>query len=275
MKALFLHMDGSRQCPARTRLAFELATRHKLRLFALFAVAPRFDDVPYAYAASGDFARQLEDGYAALREKVWATFEAVRAGGASTWATWSELGLAPSAQAFSRQTLFADLLVLGQHDRTDPQPHVSGDFVPSVLLASGRPGLIVPGTGRFLRAGGNVVVAWKPTATATRAVSAALPLLRQARTATVVEWGRAPGPAGAGALDIEVCLRLHGVQAQVQRQVEEPHDVGRLLLERAADLGADLLVMGCYGKSPTRERLMGGATRTVLESMTLPVLMCH
>ena len=77
-------------------------------------------------------------------------------------------------------------------------------------------------------------------------------------------------------LDVERYLRLHGVQARLQHYGEEPNgDLGELLLSRAADLDADLLVMGCYGHSRARELVLGGVTRTVLRSMTLPVLMSH
>ena len=65
------------------------------------------------------------------------------------------------------------------------------------------------------------------------------------------------------------------MQATLEREEREPGDVGERLLSRAADLDADLLVMGCYGHSRAREWVLGGATRTVLRSMTLPVLLCH
>jgi nucleotide-binding universal stress UspA family protein len=78
----------------------------------------------------------------------------------------------------------------------------------------------------------------------------------------------------AGAL--EDYLRLHGVEAPIQRRAAVPSgEPGEGLLSLAADAGADLLVMGCYGHSRTRELVLGGATRTVLQSMTLPVLMAH
>ena len=107
------------------------------------------------------------------------------------------------------------------------------------------------------------------------AVQTALPLLRQADRVTVLEWGARESDCRGAALDIGAYLELQGVQARLDRQAAEPAEVGELLLSRAADLGADLLVMGCYGHSRTREFVLGGATRTVLRSMTLPVLMCH
>jgi nucleotide-binding universal stress UspA family protein len=68
---------------------------------------------------------------------------------------------------------------------------------------------------------------------------------------------------------------LHGVKPVLHRYTEAPREVGELLLSRAADVGADLLVMGCYGHSRLREYMLGGVTRTVLQAMTVPVLMSH
>ena len=81
--------------------------------------------------------------------------------------------------------------------------------------------------------------------------------------------------AMGGGLDIVSYLGVHGVQARWQREAVEPQNLGELLLSRAFDLQADLLVMGCYGRARAYEWVLGGASRTVLKSMTLPVLMAH
>ena len=67
----------------------------------------------------------------------------------------------------------------------------------------------------------------------------------------------------------------HGVPAVMHDAQEEPAELGELLLSRASDFDADLLVMGCYGHTRAREWLLGGVSRTVLQSMTLPGLMAH
>jgi nucleotide-binding universal stress UspA family protein len=85
-------------------------------------------------------------------------------------------------------------------------------------------------------------------------------------------------PQGHGALpgaDISRHLARHGVKAAVEQTVSADLSVGDVLLSRAADLGADLLVMGAYGHSRLREMVLGGVTRTLLRSMTIPVLMSH
>jgi nucleotide-binding universal stress UspA family protein len=152
---------------------------------------------------------------------------------------------------------------------------VPADFVACVLAESGRPALVLPYAGRFEAVGRHALVAWKPSPTAARALAGALPLLRQADRVTVLEWGARESDCRGAALDIGAYLELQGIQAALERQAAEPPEVGELLLSRAADLGADLLVMGCYGHGRMRELVLGGATRTVLQSMTLPVLMCH
>jgi len=86
------------------------------------------------------------------------------------------------------------------------------------------------------------------------------------------------GPAGHGEVpgaDIALHLARHGVKATIETTVSAGIGAGNALLSRASDLEADLLVMGAYGHSRVRELLLGGATRTVLESMTLPILMAH
>jgi nucleotide-binding universal stress UspA family protein len=99
-----------------------------------------------------------------------------------------------------------------------------------------------------------------------------------AEVVTVLTIDAREGPQGHGALpgaDISLHLARHGVKAEIEHTVSADLPVGEVLLSRAADLGADLLVMGSYGHSRARELLLGGATRTLLRSMTIPVLMSH
>jgi nucleotide-binding universal stress UspA family protein len=102
--------------------------------------------------------------------------------------------------------------------------------------------------------------------------------LAGADAVTVLSVDPQPAPDGHGELpgaDIALYLARHGVKAQIERTVSAGVPVGELLLSRAADLDADLLVMGAYGHSRARELLLGGATRSILAGMTIPVLMSH
>ena len=75
--------------------------------------------------------------------------------------------------------------------------------------------------------------------------------------------------------DVATWLARHGVDVTVQRDVAAEADVGGVILSRAADHSVDLIVMGLYGHSRLREMVLGGASRTLLASMTVPVLMAH
>jgi len=171
----------------------------------------------------------------------------------------------------------ADLAVMGQADPDHPvraAPHL----VEAVLLGAGRPALVVPYAGHFERVGGCVLVAWNATREAARAVNDALPILEKADKVVVFSINPpdalSGGPPIPGA-DIALHLARHGVKAEASATVSHDIDVGNTILSRAADFGSDLIVMGGYGHSRQREFILGGATRTILQHMTVPVLFSH
>ena len=149
-------------------------------------------------------------------------------------------------------------------------------FPERLVLAAGRPVLILPSAGRFPNIGARILVAWDASREATRAVTDAIPMLRLANTVHVMTVNPKHGEHGhvAGA-DIGFYLARHGVRVEIKTDHGAEIDVGNELLSRAADLDVDLIVMGGYGHSRLKEWVLGGATRTILESMTAPILMSH
>ena len=172
----------------------------------------------------------------------------------------------------------------------DADADLPTDFVPSVLIDSGRAALVLPYIAQSALRAGTVLVAWNETRECAPAVTAALPLLRHAAQVVVVCFDGSGSSAETGADSgsdsgsdtgtartalLETCLHQHGVVAHIQHRPTPTHDLGEHLLSLVADLPADLLVMGCYGHGRAREWVMGGITRTVLQAMTVPVLMAH
>ncbi len=182
-----------------------------------------------------------------------------------------------AAGGISMQARYSDLVVIGQTDLEEPSPSVTPDFPEYVVLNCGRPVLIVPYVGHFETVGERALIAWDAGTQAARAVSLALPLLRRAKIAQVAVFspqqhlGRHGEQPGA---DIALYLARHKVKVNVSEQ-EVKADVGNALLSLATDFASDLIVMGGYGHSRFREILLGGVTRTVLDTMTVPVLMSH
>jgi nucleotide-binding universal stress UspA family protein len=126
-----------------------------------------------------------------------------------------------------------------------------------------------------VRLDGKALVAWDSSLEAARAIGNALPLLRQASSVTVAQFNAGDAAAlAAESLDLTAWMGRHGIKAQVAQQ-RTGIDEGDALLSLAANLQAGLLVMGGYGHTRFRELLLGGVTKTVLASMTAPVLMAH
>lgn len=274
LRTLLVHLDGSPRSATRLRLARTLAADHEATLTAMLAVTPAYVSVPLSYLGDAGGAVLLQEAEAERRRGARRLFDQECAQPGPD-VRWTEAVNEMTTAAFAGQALYADLMVLGQRDPGDAQAWgVPPDFVPTAMEASGRAALVVPYAGEFKTVGRDVLVAWKPTRESARAITAAVPLMQAARRVQVVTWGEA-GQTGTGSTGLSGFLAAHGIQARVTDQGPEPKDVGEMLLSRAADLGSDLLVMGCYGHTRARELLLGGATRTVLRSMTVPVLMAH
>jgi nucleotide-binding universal stress UspA family protein len=185
----------------------------------------------------------------------------------------------PDASFVRCRTASADLIIAGQGDPQDPEAYVGDHFPENLLMSTGRPVLMVPYVGAFPSLGSEVMVAWDGSREATRAVHDALPFMQHAKKTTVVTVnGRKDEPADsrpAGA-DLAAVIARHGVKVEVINIDEATGaSIGDALLCHASDLGANLIVMGAYGHARWQELVMGGATRDILKSMTLPVLMSH
>lgn len=143
----------------------------------------------------------------------------------------------------------------------------------AALFRTGRPVLIAP-SAPPAAIGESAVIGWNRSPSSARAVAAALPLLRRARSVAVVsvETGAKQGPP---ARDVARHLAWHEVEAEVVELPPDHRPVGEVLLAEAGRMEADLLVMGAYSHSRLRELVLGGVTRHVLQNAGIPVLMAH
>jgi len=274
IRSLLVHLDGTVRAETRLRLAHQLASAHQAVLTALFAVSPRY--LPLLPLAGGvpsiPEPPNIDPDH---RARALGTFERTRAAGAPE-SEWRELSGEPVIKTFARRALASDLLVLGQRDPTDATGFdVPGDFVESVIIDSGKPALVVPYVGEASATPQTVLVAWKPTRESARALTAALPFLRGARQVHLVCADEGADDTQPVPLQVPEYLRLHGIERVREHRWLTDRDAGNELLTLAADTGSEMIVMGCYGHSRARELVLGGATRTVLQSMTAPVLMAH
>ena len=150
---------------------------------------------------------------------------------------------------------------------------------PAVQLAlSDYPTLVVPNGWREPVLPHRALIAWNGSAQAAAAVRSALPLLERAEAVTVVRGpSRETFPAAmrVPSIDILSYLERHGIKAAVKEPEIPDDEAGERILAVAKEVGADRVVMGAFGRSRFKEWVLGGATRYVLEHMTVPVFMAH
>lgn len=192
---------------------------------------------------------------------------------------WQDLGSDPAGagETAGVAARYSDLLVVGQPP-LDNGGDGRADLVQTLLVGTGRPVLVVPAVGAVRGFGQRAMVAWDGGREAARAVADALPLLRRADEVEVVTIDAArrfaPVEAEPGSA-ITTHLVRHGAKARLVRLESGPLSVADLLLNRAADRGHDLLVMGAYAHSRLRDLVLGGVTRHMLKHMTLPIFTSH
>lgn len=183
---------------------------------------------------------------------------------------------ADTLHAVRDRALAADLVVLAQPDPKRPDHAGRRAVVEDLLLRVVRPVLLVPYANAATTIGSRVLAAWDGGREATRALADALPLLQRAQRVDVLRWtDKAPRENGSAARRDDALRRWlssQGVEA-VLRTPPASGPVGELLLSAAADAGADLVVMGAFAHPRWTERVLGGVTRTLLDTMTVPVLM--
>jgi nucleotide-binding universal stress UspA family protein len=276
---ILLHFDASSQAVKRLETACQIAKRHGSALTALYAATPQYVELPFAPEIGPGIVavqRQVDQQHLSKARTAFDQSQASLRESDGIRAAWAEVHDDPILSTFAQQAMFADLVVMGQHDPSaDQMGRVPSDFVQSVILMSGKPALVLPYIDAPKTFGDTVLIAWKATREAARAVASALPVLQSAREVHVVSWGEEESSVSGNRLDLATYLKLRGVQTTWHKQGQAPKDLGEMLLSFAFDVQADLLVMGCYSHSRAREWALGGVTRTILNSMTLPVVMAH
>jgi nucleotide-binding universal stress UspA family protein len=273
-KDILVYADGGKSSSARFDVAAAMAEAHDAHLTALHVSIP-----PYVPADLGggipaaviDWQEEFQAEKADEAKK--AVDAACRRSGKTIEYRLVRGDLNAVALLHSH---YADLVVLSQA-ATEADEQSQSDALPEeIVLGAGRPTLVVPRAGTFKHVGSNVLIAWSRTRESARAVHDALPILKLAASVTVMEVNPTlSGPRHVAGADIAAHLARHGVKADVSSIAAADIEVGDAILSRAADLGADLLVMGAYGHSRFREVVLGGVTRHILANMTVPVLMSH
>jgi nucleotide-binding universal stress UspA family protein len=275
--SILVQLDTSARATARLKFALRLARHHGAHLTGALT---SFTPDPRTFYVMAGYSEYFEDHHKLRLERQKALEQVFHAElkNAGVAGRWIENIEYPSDD-ITHLARYADLVIAGQEDPDDPESFIADHFPETLVMSAGRPVLFFPYAGEFATPGENVMIAWNGRRESVRAVHDALPLLRRAKRTTIVTIDE-PHDAARGeripGADIALVLARHDVKADVdQLEGMENTAAGGQLLSQASKLGADLIVMGAYGHSRWRELVMGGATRSMLQSMAVPVLMSH
>jgi len=271
-KDVLVVVDTEASVARRLALVAALAGRGEIRVTGMYVTGL---PVTTAFADLDGWA-QLVDAYmTAQRAEALKAERAFRAEAArlNLDVAWHcrEADMTEAVIAFAR---LHDLVVMGQ---LNPDAPVNALRPGEVALAAGRPALIVPYAGTFTELGRRILVAWNGTREAARALHDAMFLIDGSEAVTVLEIdppGEEEDPE-LRAVHVVEALKRRGVAATAESAVSGGTPIADVILSLAADLTADLVVMGAWGHSRLREYVLGGASRGILSEMTVPVLMSH
>jgi nucleotide-binding universal stress UspA family protein len=276
-KTILVHVDRSKHAAARIKIAAQLAMADNAHLVgAAMTGISRFLYQDNAMDINQTIIAAQLEGLNQVANEALAQFESIaRQVGVLSYE--KRLVNDEPEGGLAMQARYSDLVVVSQTDRDELVSAIESDLPEYVMLNCARPVLIVPHAGQFNQIGTNVLVAWDGSIEATRAISNAMPLLKRAKNVTVALFnpssqldvhGEQPGA------DIGLFLARHKIAINVVERNTQV-DVADALLSMAADLQSDMIVMGGYGHTRFREVVVGGVTMSILNSMTVPVLMSH
>jgi nucleotide-binding universal stress UspA family protein len=278
MKDLLVYVDQSSATPIRLDVVFALAERFGAHVTALSLIAEPFVRSSILHHVPPEVIREHLAHAAAEAEVIVTTARETAARRGLSFEHRRDTGsLDRLPSLLAGHARHADLAIVGQ-------PNLKEGGVDDALLAeaafmdSGRPALVVPYEGAPTFPPRCALIAWDGSREAARAANDAIPLLKLTQRAVILiidardVAGRAGDHPGA---DIATHLARHGINAEVSEVQSGGASAGEIILAQAREQDAGLTIMGGYGHSRLREMMLGGATRHVLEQMTIPALFSH
>lgn len=281
-KTILVNLDTEAHAAGLAKTAIDLARTFSAHLIGLHVVPNPFITATVPPEATGELIAAQKLAFEAAARKIGEMFEKAVAGQDVSF-EWRRLEthFEPAVEAAMRHGREADLVVVGQP--TKAVNLIDGlTMAEEFMLGLGRPILIVPPKPSMATIGKDVLVCWNGKRESARAAFDALPFLEKAETVRLLSSGQ---PKSGGWIDIyeepaamtgiAASLRRHGIVSETVRGESARATVGEEIVKKAAAYGCDLIVMGGYGHWRLREVIFGGATRSLLDHASIPVLMSH
>lgn len=275
IKHILIHIDSSASCEHRLEAAIQLANQHEAHLSGIYVI-PDFPEPTYYEAQiSVDIIAEIDKE--ALETAKFIQRKYVNIASKSGFSLTVDIEKGNLISVLDDYARFTDLLVLGQNYPQDPQI-MSEALADNLVLEAGTPCLIIPYTSARPFAAKRILVAWNASREAARTVKDAMPILTVADYVEVILVN--PPQYEADNINIhgksvESFLLQHGIKPKLEVKIDSKVNTGDAIIARAAETGADIIVMGAYGHSRLREIILGGVTRKLLRQMEIPIFISH
>lgn len=273
-----VHLGADNGCERRIEVAIKLATEHQAEIVGVYPFDVTMREEYSGTALPSEVTQMIRKRVQSNREETKQKFlEATQAAGIT--AHWRN-PKGPIDEVLALHARYARLLIMSKaEDRQSTASPITTNLPETVIMAAGRPVLMVPAVGTISTIGERVLFCWDKKREATRAFADAAPLLRASKELVVL----AIDEDTQSLLDQDIqendfsslCTALGYPAPKVLRRSSKGVGVGNVILNTATDYGSDLIVMGAYGHSRMRQWIMGGASKTLLNSMTVPVMLSH
>ena len=270
MKSLLLHVHDDHGQQDRVSVALDLALAHgaKVNCVQTCAVSEFLAAAPMSgFFPDVSYLRRDEENDAEIRQNLKRQLRDAHAEG-----TWIAANDEPAAAVLAASRL-TDLIILSRADNAAGEGAAPVDIVADVVVHARPPVLVVPPAHAGFNCKGNFAVAWNGTSEVAHSLRLTLPMLKQAASIAFVTVSDSASelPAREG----QQYLAAHGIESSMRAWSCNGHGVAHTLQKAADELGASCIVMGAYGRSRMHEMILGGVTRDLLSSATVPLLLAH
>lgn len=272
-----VHLNNDKGCQRRISAAIKLATQHKSELIGVYPsnLAPQRGYDGTVIPEELHKVIRNKAAHARTETQILFTEQAAAAGLTAHWR--SPQG--DPDEVLALHARYCDLLVMSKAEHRDTVTAIIPNLPESVVMAAGRPVLMIPTVGEIDTIGKRILFCWDQKRESARAFNDATSLLGKCSELVVLSVDADPEMLHNQDIPQDdfsnYCVSLGYPRPKIEQKSSEGYGVGNIILNTATDYASDLIVMGAYGHSRMRQWIMGGASRTLLGSMTVPVLLSH
>ena len=270
---ILLHMAPDEERGKRLDAALALVERFGAHLHVIYMTSPAA--MPTAVTGRGASAAFIAESTAIAHEKaahVKLEVESRCQGAVPSW-EW-EILEGDHNKLLAQRSHYADMAIVSENHGVSVEEYIGLHMPDELLLQASCPVLMLPRRTAIDSIGKRVMIAWKNTREAARAVRGSLDILHGADQVTILTLEK-PRHRFEEGRTLAGFLGRHGIECELVSDVSHGHGVGEVVLTYCEDMTADLLIMGAYGHHRWREIAFGGTTHHVLKNMQLPVLTDH